>query len=87
LLYNYKEKHPNLRSNVSGEIISTIAADVTRYCLMHQICDPYCVEVEIHVESHKVAKDALLQLIKNNLYYGKLYGIENLSEDKIKEQF
>lgn len=87
LLYSPKQKHPNLRSNISGNIISTLSAEVTRYCLLNRVCDPYCVEVDILAEPHKTARDALLLLIKNNLYYGKLHGIENLSEEKIREQF
>lgn len=87
LLYSPKQKHANLRSNISGDIISTLSAEVTRYCLLNRVCDPYCVEIDIIAEPHKTARDALLLLIKNNLYYGKLHGIENLSEEKIREQF
>lgn len=87
LLYSPKQKYLNLRSNVSGDIISTLSGDITRYCLLNRVCDPYCVEVDIIAEPHKTAREALLLLIKNNLYYGKLHGIEILSEEKIREQF
>lgn len=87
LLYSPNQKHPHLRSNVSGDVISILAADVTRYCMINRIGDPYCVEVEIHVGNHYAAKNNLLELIRNNLYCGTLYGIDHLSEEKIKEQF
>lgn len=87
LLYQPSTKTPTLRSNISGDIISGIAADVTRYCLTAGVCDPYYVEVDIISEPHESAKTTLLELIKNNAYYGNLWGIDTLSEQKIKEQF
>jgi hypothetical protein len=81
LLYDSKNRHPTLRSNVSGEIIALIASDVTRYCIVNNVCDPYCVEVDIVIEEYAIAKTKLISLIENNAYYGTLYGVENLSED------
>ncbi len=80
LLYSPDIKFPFLRSNVAGEIISGIAAETTRCCLINKICDPYFVEVDIICVSHEQAKNDLRQLIKNNLYYGKMHGVSNLLE-------
>ncbi len=81
LLYDAKNKHPVLRSNVSGEIIALMASDVTRYCIVNNICDPYYVEVDLVVEDHQLAKAHLISLMENNLYYGHLYGVDKLSEE------
>lgn len=87
LLYSHKLKHPHLRSNVSGDIISTLSAEIAKYCIMNNICELNCVEIDIIVEPHQLAHKSLLHLIKSNEYGGKLYGIDNLSEEKIREQF
>jgi len=81
LLYDSKNKHPTFRSNISGEIISLLSSDITRYCLLNKICDPYCVEVEIVIEDFTTSKAKLLQDIENNAYYGSLYGVDKLSEE------
>ena len=81
LLYDYKHRHPTLRSNVSGEIISLISSDVTRYCIVNNICDPYSVEVDIIIEDYSIAKAKLISQIENNAYYGSLYGVDKLSEE------
>ncbi len=87
LLYSPSRKFPFLRSNVSGDIISALAADVARYCLLNHICDPYFVEVDIIAEPHDAAKKKLAQLAIDHGCYGKLHGLDSLSEEKIKEQF
>jgi hypothetical protein len=87
LLYSNAIKYPMLRSNISGEIISSVSADVTRYCILNNICDPYNVEVDIYVEPHYVARNKLVHLMKSHMYHGRLHGLAELSEQKIKEQF
>jgi hypothetical protein len=85
LVYDVKNKHPTFRSNISGEIIALLASDVTRYCILNKICDPYYVEVDIMIEDYHMAKAKIMQLVENNLYYGKLYSTDNLLEQLYDE--
>ncbi len=78
LIYSPKKKAPFLRSNISGDIISILSADVTRYCILNEICDPYCVEVSIISDTLANATETLIQLISANNFKGKAIGLENL---------
>jgi hypothetical protein len=66
LLYSPEHKLPLLRSNISGDIISSVSAQISRYCVMNKICDPYYIEVVIIVEPHELAKSSLLKLIEKD---------------------
>lgn len=87
LLYSPNQKATKLRSNVSGEVISSITYDVASYLLRNGICDPYDIEVSINVEKNDIALKKMLKYIANNNYRGFMYGIDNLSAEKINEQF
>lgn len=87
LLYNPTIKHPNLRSNISGGIISEISCDITKYCITQDICDVYYVEVSVADTHYISAKRDLFQTIENNLYYGYLHGVEQLSRSELDKLF
>lgn len=87
LIYSSGKKPVRLRSNVSGEIISSLTYEVTNYLLKNRICDPYAVEVSISTEKSDLALKKLLEYIAENKYAGSMFGIDNLSAQKIKEQF
>lgn len=87
LLYDYDQKYPRFRSNMSGDIISELSSDVTRFCITNNICDVYYVEVNICVEPHDTSKTKLLNMIETNAYYGSLHGFDKITKEIIEEQF
>lgn len=87
LIYSPKNKPTRLRSNVSGEIISSITHEVTKYLINYRVCDPYSIEVSISLEDSNTSLKSLLDEIKENNYTGFMHGIDKLSAEKLKEQF
>ena len=49
LKFNGAKKDISMRSDLSGDIICSIATDITKYCITNSICDPYYVEVSIYI--------------------------------------
>ena len=49
LRFNSAKKPILLRSDISGEIISNIVTDITKYCIINSVCDPYYVEASIYI--------------------------------------
>jgi hypothetical protein len=82
LLYR-PDHNPALRSNISGEIISSMAADVARFCLKNNICDPYYVEVSLTVATHDTNVRFLKSEILAHRFSGYVHGAHGLSEDTI----
>ncbi len=87
LAYSTTEKATYLRSNVAGDIISSVACDVTSFCIKNKVCDPYLVEVELFKQPLSESKKYILDLVKRHNYFGRIYGLDCLSEQIIKEQF
>jgi hypothetical protein len=87
LSYDRKKQETYLRSNVASDIISSVATDVTSYCIKNKICDPYLVEVELFKQPSNKSEEYILKLVKQHNYFGHIYGLEVLSEQIIKDQF
>jgi hypothetical protein len=87
LSYDRNKHETYLRSNITGDIISSIATDVTSYCIKNKICDPYLVEVELFKQSSDKSEKYILTLVKQHNYFGSIHGLEVLSEQIIKDQF
>jgi hypothetical protein len=87
LIYSNKYKQYRLRSNISGELISALSSEVTINCMKHNICEPYTLEVDIVLQPYDTSLRAIISTINENNYNGVMYGIDNLSYEKIKEQF
>lgn len=85
LLYCSKRHH--LATNITGDLISMLASEITAYAINNHICDPYYVEISISRTPFELARSQLLTIIRDNNYFGKMHGINILSEDKINEQF
>jgi len=49
LRFNNAKKPILLRSDISGEIISNVVTDITKYCITNSLCDPYYVEASIYI--------------------------------------
>ena len=49
LRFNGAKKPILLRSDISGEIISSVVTDITKYCINNSLCDPYYVEASIYI--------------------------------------
>jgi hypothetical protein len=87
LLYSPDKEPTHFRSNISGEMIVSIASDVTSYLIKNNICDPASIEVKIIVEPHALGLKNMLEYMEQNNYQGNMHGLDNLSAEKIKEQF
>jgi hypothetical protein len=83
LLYSPSKQTPILRSNISGDIISSLSSEITRQCLIQKICDPHFVEVSITFMSYDYGKQYIFDFIEKNQYQGYMYGLPDLSKEKI----
>jgi hypothetical protein len=83
LLYNPRVKQPVLRSNISGDIISSLASEITKFLIVSSICDVYLVEVEINIQNHEQSVVQLLEQIKTDNYFGYMHGVDPLNDEKI----
>jgi hypothetical protein len=87
LIYSNEHKHYRLRSNISGELISGLSSEVVLNCIKYNICEPYTLEVNITLQPYDTSLRYIIKQIEENNYKGYLHGIDNLSQEKIKEQF
>lgn len=86
LLYKPSKISPFLRSNKSGEIISYMSSELTLWLIKNNI-EPRMIDIHIEVREYKLLLDELLLKISENNYKGNIYGIETLTNEKIKEEF
>jgi hypothetical protein len=87
LLYDGSKKRPVLRSNISGDILSTLSSEIAIYCIKNNICEPYTIDIDITLTTYEEGLKEIINTVDNNNYEGYMYGIDNLSKEKIKEQF
>lgn len=85
LLYDPAKSDVVLRSNRSGDIISGLSSDITRFCIVKKLCEPYYVEVDITIEPTTLTKEMLKIYIEQSHYNGILYGVKNLNETTLLE--
>jgi hypothetical protein len=76
LLYDPSKKTPLLRSNVSGEILSTLAAEVAICCIKNEICDPYTVDSEIMITTYEEGLKEITSVASSYDHDGYLYGFQ-----------
>jgi hypothetical protein len=74
LLYDGNKQPWNFRSNISGDIISNITANITKHCIKNNLYDPYMIEVQIIMQPYNTSLNEILKVIKNNNYMGCLTG-------------
>jgi len=74
LLYDGSKKEWNFKSNISGDIISYITTEITKFCIKNNICEPNIIEVQIIIQPYNVALNEILNAIKCNNYSGILSG-------------
>ncbi len=87
LLYDASKKNVMLRSNVSGEILSTLSSEIAVYCIKSDICEPYMIDVEINITSYYEGIKDIINTVELYGYDGYMHGVESLSKKKIKDQF
>ena len=76
LLYDPSKKTPLLRSNVSGEILSTLAAEVAICCIKNDICDPYTVDSEIMITTYDEGLKEIQMTASSYDHDGYIYGFQ-----------
>jgi hypothetical protein len=74
LLYDGSKKEWDFKSNISGDIISFITAEITKCCIKNNICDPNIIEIQIIMQPYQVSLNEILKAIKYNNYTGNLAG-------------
>ena len=77
LLYDGTKQPWNFKSNISGDIISNITANITKHCIKNNLYDPYMIEVQIIMQPYNTSLNEILKVIKNNNYMGCLTGADS----------